>query len=437
MAFGMTACSTTTTQSGTSSTTESGAAESGNSESAEPITLHYIYLEDRGASIIADLIYGAVDSFNESNEFNATVETEFIGTDQYWTKMAALSAAKTMPDVLFMSPNQRCFDYAEAGSVIPLDSYLDADPEWRDSFVEGAFSSITYEDSIYAVPLYKSSGAIFYNKEMFEAAGIEKTPETWDEFLEVCQKLQDAGYQPIAMAAQDPDTWCTSLFTGYLVQRIGGIQPLYDIRDRVDGYTFNQDCFIQAGQMTVDLIDKGYISETCPTTNNTEATAQVANGEAAMVAQLTSTISILEADDSLVKGKIGAFAFPTVEGGTGANMWMSKYSCMAIGAQCEHPEAAVGLLKEFTKEEIEINYAEQSGNVSSTQVEVNIENCVSEMADIVAAQVDSEGDFPYYDEMLGTTIGNEWNSTLGAICAKVKTPEKAFEDLQAFTEMNG
>jgi raffinose/stachyose/melibiose transport system substrate-binding protein len=40
---------------------------------------------------------------------------------------------------------------------------------------------------------------IWYHKELFAKAGITKTPETFDELLQVCQKLKDAGIAPISM----------------------------------------------------------------------------------------------------------------------------------------------------------------------------------------------------------------------------------------------
>ena len=43
----------------------------------------------------------------------------------------------------------------------------------------------------------------WYHKDMFEKAGITETPNTLDELLEVCQKLQDAGMTPISAGNYD------------------------------------------------------------------------------------------------------------------------------------------------------------------------------------------------------------------------------------------
>ncbi|EJW92714.1 Bacterial extracellular solute-binding, family 1, partial [gut metagenome] len=65
----------------------------------------------------------------------------------------------------------------------------------------GTLKSIPYQPNVFA---------FFYNKDLFEQAGIEKEPTTWAEFLDVCQKLKDAGITPMTM----DDAYATSVI-GY------------------------------------------------------------------------------------------------------------------------------------------------------------------------------------------------------------------------------
>lgn len=37
---------------------------------------------------------------------------------------------------------------------------------------------------------------MFYNRELFASVGVEKEPKTWDEFVDVCRKLKEAGVEP-------------------------------------------------------------------------------------------------------------------------------------------------------------------------------------------------------------------------------------------------
>ncbi|RHP32838.1 ABC transporter substrate-binding protein [Lachnotalea sp. AF33-28] len=54
-----------------------------------------------------------------------------------------------------------------------------------------------------------------YNKDIFEEVGVEP-PKTWDEFITVCEKIQAAGYQPIAMAGDYNSFWSGAM--GWLAQ---------------------------------------------------------------------------------------------------------------------------------------------------------------------------------------------------------------------------
>ena len=55
-------------------------------------------------------------------------------------------------------------------------------------------------------------GTLFYNKAIFAEAGIDKMPATWDEFLDCCQKIKDAGYDPITV----DDAYQQSMYGHYL-----------------------------------------------------------------------------------------------------------------------------------------------------------------------------------------------------------------------------
>ena len=67
-----------------------------------------------------------------------------------------------------------------------------------------ALSSVTYDGDIVTQiqQVYAILGT-YYNKDLFSQAGIEGEPQTWDEFLEDCKKLKDAGIQPIVMGDKD------------------------------------------------------------------------------------------------------------------------------------------------------------------------------------------------------------------------------------------
>ena len=72
----------------------------------------------------------------------------------------------------------------------------------------GTLKSIPYQPNVFAY---------FYNMDIFEEAGLTKVPETWDEFLDTCQKIKDAGYTPIT----NDNAYIASLFGYHMSCPIG------------------------------------------------------------------------------------------------------------------------------------------------------------------------------------------------------------------------
>lgn len=73
-------------------------------------------------------------------------------------------------------------------------SYLDMDKELE--FIP--------KEGIYALPYAANAAGILYNKDMFEEYGWE-IPETWDEFLALCEEIQSEGILPLYLGYKD--TW--------------------------------------------------------------------------------------------------------------------------------------------------------------------------------------------------------------------------------------
>ncbi|MCZ2835955.1 extracellular solute-binding protein [Modestobacter sp. VKM Ac-2985] len=100
----------------------------------------------------------------------------------------ALTSESQTPDLVEIGNTQSpTFTYAGAFSDIS-DLY---DELGGDDLLQGFVDAGTVDDTLYAVPYYSGARAVFYNKELFAAAGVE-VPTTLAEFTEVAQTLQQA-----------------------------------------------------------------------------------------------------------------------------------------------------------------------------------------------------------------------------------------------------
>jgi raffinose/stachyose/melibiose transport system substrate-binding protein len=88
----------------------------------------------------------------------------------------------------------------------------------------------------------------------------------------------------------------------------------------------------------------------------------------------------------------------------------------------------------MTSDPIQKATAEVAGKIPVTDVEIDVEVAPVEFKYLSDCMQSATGVFNFYDEALGSEIGDEYNNTMAAILAGTSTPEDAFESLQEYTE---
>jgi multiple sugar transport system substrate-binding protein len=125
----------------------------------------------------------------EAEHPNVTIEVTEIPEDNYPTKVDTALAAGRPPD-LGLVYEQRWF---KAGAVLPLDDVIASKGIDLSTFNQNAMSGCGFEDSVYCVGSYVGAVLLFYNKDLFDAAGVpypsSTEPMTIDEFAAVAAQL--------------------------------------------------------------------------------------------------------------------------------------------------------------------------------------------------------------------------------------------------------
>ena len=208
----------------------------------------------------------------------------------------------------------------------------------------GTLKTIPYQPNVFA---------FFYNKDLFEQAGIEKEPTTWAEFLDVCQKLKDAGITPMTM----DDAYATSV-VGYHLARLVGEEKVVEI---VTEGKWDDPAVLQMAQDIEELASKGYYSEMVgsnvwPAGQNTE----LALGTAAMYLNgswLPNEVKDMAGEDF----KWGCFAYPELENGAnGIETNNFGAQVFGINKDSKMPQEAFDLIKFITTGEYDKKLAEAS-----------------------------------------------------------------------------
>ena len=403
--------------------TDSAAPATEASGDVEEIT--WMFWDDLNAT--EDLISlgykDVIDRFNADYAGQYHVTPITTNLEEYYPKLNALVASNQTPDVFIVSPGPNLDVYVNPGVVAPLNDYL-ADG-WMDTFSsEAVLSGGKYGDDYYAVPLNIAAACVFYNTEMFDAAGVT-VPSTWTEFLDACQKLQDAGYTPISISAGT--AWCLSMVAGYLCDRNG-----VDLDKIATGEAhWTDDNVKNAANQLLELSQ--YFQPTAASDTNDVATAGFYNEEAAILIQGSWAIGQINGANPDFETKCGVFQFPAVEGGNDPNRVIAKSDSLAMSANTEHPEAAVALMKYFTDDTAQKYTAEKGGKIPVTKVEYDAAAAPAELAYVMDIFSNASGTFGFYNESLASTeAGSFFDDQFVSMYLGQSTVEQGLQAIEDF-----
>ena len=296
-----------------------------------------------------------INRFNETYDGQYHVTPITTNLEEYDGKLNALIAAGQTPDCFICNPGPNMDVYVNAQAAAPLTDILEnQEKEWYDGFTDGIFERMTYDGEIYAVPTNFAAALCFYNTEIFDEVGAE-VPTTYDELLDVCQKIKDAGYTPISCSAGT--AWCLSMVAGYLCDRQG--VDLAAIASHEANWT-DENC-VEAGTKLKELSQ--YFQETAAGDSNDQATAGFYNGEAAMLIQGSWAIAQINGNNPDFESKCGVFQFPAIEGANDPNRMIVKTDNLLMSSTTEHQDAVIALMKMFTDETAQKYTAEVGGKI--------------------------------------------------------------------------
>ena len=166
-----------------------------------------------------------MDIFTERTGIQIELQVLTWGT--YWTFMEAGAIGGDLPDVFWMHSGE-VQRYMDAGMLLDLTSWI-ADSDYINlaNYPQGVVNLYTWEGRNYAVPKDVDTIAIFYNRTMFEQAGVP-TPQpgwTWEDLLEK------------AIALTDPEAG----IYGFALPPSNGQAGWYNIIYAWDGYVINNE----------------------------------------------------------------------------------------------------------------------------------------------------------------------------------------------------
>lgn len=197
-----------------------------------------------------------IDSFNASQD-QVVVKSNIMPWDVIYQKVLTAVTSKDGPNLLAL-PSERIPQYAQQGVLSKVDDFYGDNSNESAALAPAAVTGATYHDAKYGVPVSYTNIMMYYNKDLFAAAGITKPPTTWEEFAADVPKLTidkngDGKPEQYAIALPDHDTLAT--YPPLLWGTGGGIVSK-DGKKSLLG----EDATIKAAQYWVDLVSKQHAS---------------------------------------------------------------------------------------------------------------------------------------------------------------------------------
>lgn len=131
------------------------------------------------------------------------------------------------------------------------------------------------QGSLYALPYQPFVIGVWYNKAMFQNAGITAPPKTWDEFLAVCQKLRDFGVNPLTCNADTANLIYGTQLLRYLSQ-----DTVLEMVEKSSWAEVPEA--LLAARNIYDLSQRGYFSPYAPA-NYPDGQNEIGFGESCMI----------------------------------------------------------------------------------------------------------------------------------------------------------
>lgn len=316
---------------------------------------------------------------------------------------------------------------AKAGLLLPLDTFYQ-EYDWNERIFPWTKPFTTLGGHVYGIADGLEFIGVYYNQNIFNKLGLS-VPNTYQEFLGVCEKLKSAGYIPIAFANQGK--WPAYHQFSIFANNILGAEKVAEIlfgNARWDTPEIEKAIKL----FFVDMCGKDYLIPGCNGITYDDGNMLFFTGRAAM--HMTGSWLISQIEEFVKDFKTGFFYFPSIEGRPVAppagfgNAWF-------ISSATSHPEVCASVLNYRYTESTARIWLEKGKYITP----ISFDTTGLDLSPLMSFVVESLSDVVEKGFSMGYNIDiyapTNFNLMQGdgfqAVIAGQKTPRKQAADLQA------
>lgn len=276
--------------------------------------------------------------------------------------LVTLFVGGTPPDVYFQWGGYQVRRWASAGYALDLtDQFQGAE---KDRFLPSTWPSTLGSDGKnYLWPNSASVTTVMWFQKGPEWKRVAKdggVPETWTEFLELCERIRAGGQIPIAVG--NKELWGGGNFVAaVLAQALGGVR--YDeVLGLKPGTRLDDSDVVQAMERVAELGARGFLNEGVAGVGTDEARALFLQRRAAL--HPIGDWLVTDADESQA-GRLDAFPIPRISSDAGSRSTLLGLSTgYMVYSRTAHRTLALDFLRRMTSDAVQKSFV-AAGHVSA------------------------------------------------------------------------
>ncbi|RKT33151.1 carbohydrate ABC transporter substrate-binding protein (CUT1 family) [Microbacterium sp. AG1240] len=369
-----------------------------------------------------------VADFEAANP-GVTIEIQALQNEELDGKLQTALNSGDAPDLFLQRGGGKMAAMVEAGQIKDLTGLL-SDTATGEIPQTTFDSASIIDDKVYSMPVAVLPGGIFYSQDLFDAAGIEGTPETIADLESDVEALKATGVAPIALGGKD--AWPAAHWYYFFALRACSADAMAQADAEKN---FDDPCWLEAAENLEDFAatepyNQGFLSTAAQQGAGSSA-GLLANHQAAMElmgAWNPGVISSLTPDQAPL-ADLAWFPFPAVSGGDGEPGailgGIDGYSCSV-----DAPDACVDFLNYLATADVQVEYYKA---FAAPPVNTVAQESVTEsyLQQIIEAYNEAPFVSQWLDTVYGQNVGNALNVAVVDLLAGQSGPQDLVDAVNA------
>lgn len=286
---------------------------------------------------------------------NPNITVEQASPPEPSTVIRTRVSKRDVPDIIAVGGDMTYKDLTDAGI------FTDVSDDKNLELVQPAYTQmlqdISGKEEIYAIPFVTNAVGVIYNKDIFDELGLE-VPTTWDEFIEVAEKVKAEGQIPFYHTYKDAWTLLPTFNT--LAANTQG-EDFYD--ELNSGNILAGERYREVAEKIVKLADYGHANQQGVAYN--DGNTAFANGKAAMYLQGIWAIPELKKINPDIN--VGVFPFPVTNDPEQTKLVSGIDLILGVTETSKHKEEAMKFVEFLLEEENAQQYIDEQNAFSALE----------------------------------------------------------------------